>query len=37
MERKNGVVEELEATANIQLDAGDAVVIETPGAVGMVA
>jgi len=34
VERKNGKVEELHATASMQLEAGDTVVIETPGGGG---
>jgi len=34
VERKNGTVDEQGATANMQLEAGDAVVIETPGGGG---
>lgn len=34
VERKNGAVEELGATASMQLAAGDLVVIETPGGGG---
>ncbi|WP_090631479.1 hydantoinase B/oxoprolinase family protein [Nitrosomonas marina] len=34
VERSNGVVEELGSTASVQLEAGDTVVIETPGGGG---
>ncbi|NNE61062.1 MAG: hypothetical protein HKN35_09215, partial [Woeseia sp.] len=34
IERANGTVEELDGTATVELDAGDAIVIETPGGGG---
>jgi len=36
VERKNGTIEELGATASVQLEKGDVMVIETPGGGGMV-
>jgi N-methylhydantoinase B/oxoprolinase/acetone carboxylase alpha subunit len=32
--RKNGVTEELDATATVDLDAGDQLIVETPGGGG---